>query len=72
MSEADWHGWWVRGRGAIHVGHLPGRKSACLYVVHAHDKGGSSIETLSFFPSEEKAREALGWLDALVRSQGAA
>ena len=70
LRDEDWHGWSVIGRGAIHVGHLPGRKSACLYVVRSHEHGGSALDVLAFFSSEEKASEALTWLDSLARTVG--
>jgi hypothetical protein len=62
VTEFYGHGWRV-GAKSIHVGELPGRKQACLYV-----QEGSVIRTLAFFATEEKAREALEMLDRLVAS----
>ena len=68
MNGPDWHGWGIVGRGSLHVGRLPGRKSVCLYVVRKHENGGASIDTLAFFPTEEKACEMLDWLDVLAQA----
>jgi H2-forming N5,N10-methylenetetrahydromethanopterin dehydrogenase-like enzyme len=57
----DFHGWRV-GDKSIHVGGLPGRKQTCLYV-----QDGSTIRTLAFFATEEKAVEALEMLDRLAK-----
>lgn len=57
----EFHGWLVNGLGALHVGRLPGRKSICLYLID-----GSVLTPLAYFRDEEKARLALGWMDALA------
>lgn len=62
MSDFEGHGYRPGNmRGAIHVGHLPGRKQICLYEIE-----GGVIRTLAFFKTEEKARKALDYLDALA------
>ena len=59
MSEDDWHGWRVNGM-SLHVGHLPGRKSVCLYRLDS-----TRIEVLAYFRSEDHARRCLEVLDAM-------
>lgn len=47
--------------GSIYVGNLPGRKQVCLYT---EERG--VIRTLAFFKTEEKARMALRYFNALM------
>ncbi len=57
-----WHGWSKQGEAlSLHIGHLPGRKSLCLYA----DYGGE-IDALAYFPSEQHAIKALQMLDWLT------
>jgi hypothetical protein len=58
----EFHGWRVGGK-SLYVGHLPGRKQACLYVLD-----GSTIRTLAFFADDEKASEALDMLDQIAQA----
>ena len=59
MSGPDWHGWCLDpAAGSLHVGHLPERKSVCLYLVR-----GSVLDVLAYFRDEDSARTALAWLD---------
>jgi hypothetical protein len=63
MSERDWHGW-QKGRVALHIGHLPGRRSVCLYV-----DTGNVIEPVAYFRGPrgyEQAYLALAVLDYLM------
>lgn len=58
----DWHGWGILHTDtALHIGHLPGRKQAALYVVD-----GSVSTMLAFFPDDEKAQRAIAILDHLL------
>jgi hypothetical protein len=58
---SDWHGWSISEDKAIHVGHLPGRKSVCLYTME-----GSVLKVRAYFRSEQDAREFLEALDSLA------
>jgi hypothetical protein len=60
----DFHGYRV-GNKALHVGYLPGRVQCCLYVLD-HTGGGSTIRTLAFFPTQDKAVEALDLIDRIA------
>ena len=60
--DEQWHGWELRGYGAIHVGYLPHRKRPCLYI---HKDG--IVESLASFRDEETAKKMLYWLDVLVQ-----
>lgn len=65
QTEADWHGWRI-GSDALHVGHLPGRKSACLYTVTHVEPHGAVMDILAYFCSEDHAQQCLDLLDRLV------
>ena len=51
-------------KASLHIGHLPGRKQICLY---GHNGNPSCINVYAFFPSEEKAAQALAILDRLMK-----
>lgn len=56
-----WHGW-SRGKAALHIGPLPGRKSICLYSIN-----GSVMKVHAYFRSKDEAWAALELLDELMR-----
>ena len=65
MTKTEWHGW-KRDNLLVAVGHLPGRKSACLYVEEENVYGGAVIEVLAYFADETRARHALEAIDRLI------
>jgi hypothetical protein len=68
-STVEWHGWHVPLFDAsLHVGHLPGRKSLCLYVEVTHE-GDNYIDPLAYFRNEHYAQAGLMFLDELVRGR---
>ena len=58
--DDDWHGWGFPN-GALHIGHLPARKSVALYAMD-----GSRMWVLAYFRDETEARRAMAIIDALV------
>ena len=67
-NDEDWHGWSTAdGKLALHIGHLPGRKSVALYT---HDKrGGSTLFVHAYFRNEVEAKRALESLDYLMKGK---
>lgn len=58
--EREWHGWQIPGKGALHVGPLPGRKSICVYTVQ-----GTVLQVHAYARSEDEAWELLQFLDRI-------
>ena len=63
---SNWHGWSKQRYGlpsnprSLHVGHLPGRKSVCLYSVN-----GSVLTVLAYFRNEDTAVRTMRLIDEL-------
>jgi hypothetical protein len=62
-NDHDWHGWTTKNR-SLHVGYLPGRKQPALYMTI-----GGLLRPLAYFQTEDKAKEALSFMDDLVYSK---
>lgn len=68
-DEPDFGGWSIRSvddprRGvkvALHIGNLPGRKSAALYMIN-----GSVLTPLAYFRDQESAVATKKFIDKLV------
>ena len=54
----------VNGKGAIEIGHVPGRQRMALYEVV---KG--EVRVFAFFKSDDDARECATWLEHLACEQ---
>lgn len=61
MGKPKKHLWDDENR-ALYVGHLPGRKSVCLYYTLP-----GLVIPLAWFRGEEEAREAMSMIDHLAR-----
>jgi hypothetical protein len=63
MSD-KWNGWRRSDKDyALHIGMIPGRKQIAIYAL---TKGGSVLEPLGYFRSEEAAVKALEILNELM------
>lgn len=61
-TPRSWHGW-SRGSTALHIGHVPTRKSLTLYSMV-----GSVMYVHAYFRSEKEARRAMSVLDLITDS----
>jgi hypothetical protein len=63
----DWHGWSAGGdrAQALHIGHLPGRRSVALYT-----EGHGTLNVLAYFRSEQDAEVAMLFIDRIANSMG--
>lgn len=74
MTAPAWGGWSVvsaeggRGRVAVHVGPLPGRKSIAVYTVTTFAEGGAVINVHAYCRSVEEGQALLAALDLLARA----
>ena len=60
------HGWRIKeGAQELHIGHLPGRKQICLYIIN-----GNIISVLAFFKKPRLATLTLEILDKFILSKG--
>lgn len=65
--STKWNGWRRSDKDyALHIGLIPGRKQIAIYAM---TKGGSVLEPLGYFRSEEAAEKALEMLNELVGEQ---
>lgn len=74
MIDFDGHGWAVIPflgsdhpgfqRASLHIGQLPRRKQVCLY---GHNGNPSILTVYAYFPTKEKAAEALAIMDRLMK-----
>lgn len=59
IETDELHGWEIRGVGKLHVGHVPTRKQACVYVID-----GSVMHVVAYCRSEDEAHRLVRFLDA--------
>lgn len=62
--DADWCTWSIAAddtAGTLGIGPLPDRKQIGLYLMQ-----GNTFSVLAYFKDEDKARQAVAWIDAMV------